>query len=336
MMIHIGVLLVGFTVLSAIILLFAYWYFLPDLQKSIFSKVACTLLLTSLAGLQWCHYLAFSAEFDALNNAYYLWLLLAVPAFFYYFSLFVLFPSSVLSGVHAVHLCPLLTFWLLPVEHVPLIAFVLGTGYTFWFARLVLVMRHQHQRFHFERFFFVLFAIFAAIALALGFLIPHIDAQVFYVTYGSSIGDAMVLVVTAMIIFPDMLTDIQQIAELAYAKSSLGSINIKSKKDQLDQLMMRDKVYQNEELSLAMVADMMQITPHQLSELVNTQYGHGFSRLVRTCRVEYAQRLLEDEPQTSVLAISLMTGFKSQSNFYAAFKEVTGESPGNYRKRIQK
>jgi AraC-like DNA-binding protein len=25
-------------------------------------------------------------------------------------------------------------------------------------------------------------------------------------------------------------------------------------------------------------------------------------------------------------------GFKSQSNFYAAFKEVTGMSPGDYRK----
>jgi AraC-like DNA-binding protein len=26
------------------------------------------------------------------------------------------------------------------------------------------------------------------------------------------------------------------------------------------------------------------------------------------------------------------TGFRSQSSFYAAFKEVTGQSPGDYRK----
>jgi hypothetical protein len=46
----------------------------------------------------------------------------------------------------------------------------------------------------------------------------------------------------------------------------------------------------------------------------------------------YAKVLLLGEPDSSVLAISLETGFKSQSNFYAAFKEITNQSPGQYRK----
>ena len=42
--------------------------------------------------------------------------------------------------------------------------------------------------------------------------------------------------------------------------------------------------------------------------------------------------MLRTDDKSSVLSISMMTGFKSQSNFYTAFKEVTGESPGEYRK----
>ena len=38
----------------------------------------------------------------------------------------------------------------------------------------------------------------------------------------------------------------------------------------------------------------------------------------------------------SVGGISMEVGFKSQSSFYAAFKELTGESPGNYRKNLSK
>ncbi len=143
----------------------------------------------------------------------------------------------------------------------------------------------------------------------------------------------MLLVSTAIIIFPDMLIDIQQIAEIAYAKTKLSGIDVDAKKAQLEKLMQQESVFQNEKLSLKLMAEMLDLSVHQLSELVNTQYGFGFSQFVRTKRVEQAKILLVEEPETSILAISIMTGFQSQSNFYAAFKEITTQSPGNYRKQ---
>jgi len=80
----------------------------------------------------------------------------------------------------------------------------------------------------------------------------------------------------------------------------------------------------------------MELTPHQLSELVNRQFGVNFSRYIREQRVNAAKAILESEPKSSVLSIGLEAGFGTQSNFYAAFKEITGMSPGAYRKSVSK
>jgi len=83
-----------------------------------------------------------------------------------------------------------------------------------------------------------------------------------------------------------------------------------------------------------MVAEAMGLSSHQLSELINVQFGMSFSRYIREQRIQAAKALLAREPDSSILSISLETGFKSQSNFYAAFKEITGQSPGGYRKSL--
>ncbi len=328
--------LVGFTLFSATSLLFAYIFFLPNLQKSSLSRLTCTALLVGLSVLQWFHYQTLTSEFDALQNRIYLLFLLFVPACFYYFSRYVLFPSLEAKWHHALHLIPTVVGLYLPTEIIPPIAFMIGSAYCLWFIHLVLKLRTQQNRFAMERFFFGMFALMAVGALVLGLMLPYINSIIFYTAYGSAIGIAMLLVTTAIIIFPDMLNDIQQMAEMAYAKSKLSGIDVAAKKAQLEKLVQQESVYQNEKLSLKLMAEMIDLSVHQLSELVNTQYGFGFSQWVRMHRIEQAKKLLLDEPQTSILAISIMTGFQSQSNFYAAFKEITSESPGNYRKRMIK
>ena len=57
----------------------------------------------------------------------------------------------------------------------------------------------------------------------------------------------------------------------------------------------------------------------------------GFSRLVRQHRVDAAKKMLIAEPRASVLSVGLSVGFTSQSNFYVAFKEMTGTVPGKFR-----
>ena len=333
MLIHFSVLLIGFTIFSAFSLIIAYFFFLPGLQKSVYSKLACVVLLCGLASLQWCHYLSLTSSFQALDSRLYLLALLSVPASFYYFSRFVLYPDAAVRITQWLHLLPVIAGFFLPEKTIPPMAFMIGSAYCLWYIHVVLKSRTQQNRFHMERFFFGLFAILALSALLIVVAIPYIEPTLYYLAYGNAIGIAMLLVSTAIMVFPDMLSDIQQAAEMAYAKSKLTGVDVTAKKSQLEKLMRQEHVYQNEKLSLSTMADMLDLSPHQLSELVNTAYGFGFSRLIRTLRIEQAKKLLIEEPKTSVLAISIMTGFQSQSNFYTAFKEVTADSPANYRNK---
>ena len=102
--------------------------------------------------------------------------------------------------------------------------------------------------------------------------------------------------------------------------------------EKLRHMMTHDKVFTNENLNLNLVAKDLELSVHQLSELINTRFGIGFSRYIREQRIDAAKRMLIEEPNASVLSIGLSVGFTSQSNFYAAFREITGEAPGQFRK----
>ena len=161
---------------------------------------------------------------------------------------------------------------------------------------------------------------------------PYIDHAYFYYFYASSIGLAFALIVAALMCFPGNCSAIWPNGKISYAASTLKDVHVDASRHKLEQLMKEAKLYQNENLDLAMVAEATNLSVHQLSELVNVQFGMNFSRHIREQRVEAAKKLPATEPKSSVLAIGMETGFKTQSNFYAAFKEITGMSPGAYRK----
>ena len=55
-------------------------------------------------------------------------------------------------------------------------------------------------------------------------------------------------------------------------------------------------------------------------------------RVARASSAE-ARAVLARDQRSSALSVGMMCGFGSQSAFYAAFREVTGESPAAFRKK---
>jgi len=329
---HVNILLTGFSIISLMILLMAYVFFLPDMRKSLEGKLAATALLISLCVLQVSHYAYFSEAIALLEYRLYGGLLLFIPPAFFFFSRVILFPDVVYKKIDFAHgIVPILGI-ALPVSTLAPLGFLLGTAYTFWFAGLIFKLRQHNKRFKFELFFFGLFAVIALATLALCLSLPYINAHIYYVAYSNAISVSILLIVCALLFFPKLLSDILIITELTYATSKLSGVNTTQKRDELERLMSVDHVFQNEALSLSMLAEQLELSPHQLSELINTEFGYGFPRYVREHRIRQAKILLVSEPNSSILSISMNTGFKSQSNFYTAFKEITGMSPGKFRK----
>ena len=330
---QISALLAGFSLVSALILLFAYLFFLEDMRKSRCGKIACAVILLSLAGLQYAHYMFFTEAYDLLSSRLYASLLVIIPPAFFFFAREALFPNVQYRWFDSLHAIALIVSIAIPIQYIPGYAFLFGTAYTFWFALALYKLKDQRSRYRIEFFFFTMFAVMALLALIMGLSLPYLGASAFYLSYSNAISVAMMLVVAALLIFPELLSDIMLITEMAYTSSKLNGVDTPKKVAELNDLMVNDKYYENEDLSLATAAELLQLTSHQLSELINTQHDCSFPKFVRRHRISAAKELLVSQANASVLSISMMTGFKSQSSFYTAFKELTGKSPAEYRKK---
>lgn len=324
----------GFSIVSCFMLCGVYLFSLPGMKKSAIGKITCTGLLLTLALVQISHLLHFLREIELLEQRWYAVLLASVPVNFYFFSRELLFHGEQPSIKDLAHGVVVVIALVAPLPWAVVLSFVAGCGYTALIFFKVLKLRVKIPRFQFERFFFALFLAMNVAALLLGVLAPWLNASVFYHGYSVSISIAMVLVTTALLVFPELLSDVLLASETVYAKSKLGNVDVTQVKNRLQQLMVAERCFENENLTLADVAEQLGVSSQQLSELVNSCFNLSFPRYVRHHRVEAAKQMLIAEPQASVLSVGMATGFKSQSSFYTAFKEHTGYTPAGFRRDI--
>jgi AraC-like DNA-binding protein len=322
----------GFSAVSAVLLLLAYALLISVPGKSIYSVASCVALVAGLSAIQIGHLLYFVGGPEPLDSFYYRLALFVVPSAFYSFGRWAILPGEAFRPAQLIHLLPIPLLLVLPLNVALPILFLFGAGYSVWLGHLVYGLRSQRKQFRFEFLYFTVMSILAVIVLGLGFAIPHIDDAYFYNFYNNAVGVGVAIMLVALVGNPDLIGDLSEAARAKYGTSTLRDVDVEACLAKLNRLMIHDKAYQNESLSLASMASALGISGHQLSELVNTRLGVGFSRYVRECRVNAAKTLLISAPGRSILSIGMDTGFRSQSAFYAAFKEVTGQSPGDYRR----
>lgn len=327
-------LLIGFSLPAIALLLAAQWSVHRGTDHTWLTRGAGGVLLLGLAALQWLH-----AEHllhgRALQTPLYIGVLfLVAPAFFLFFRGALRMPGSE-HPLLLLHFVPaLIAPWLDPHVAIPL-SFAIGTAYALRLSVMVSRLRAQRRRFGLELRVFLLFAVVALAVLLLGLGLPWLGLRWFVLGYASLIGLALWLALYLLLRFPDLPGQAAEAVRAAYAVSTLTRVDRDAAVSRLDQRMTQDRLYTDEALSLASLAAAVELTPHQLSELINTQFGVGFSRYLRERRVAAAQRMLLDEPQASVLSVGLAVGFSSQSNFYVAFRDITGEVPGRFRSRMR-
>lgn len=322
---------VGFSVGTALLLSLALWTAYRDYALPWPHRSAGTLMLLGLALTQVAHgqYLQDGAE---IANRIYGIVLLLQSAGYYWLFLGVLRPAQALRPVEYLPFALLAAAgWWLPPAVLIVVTLALGTTVSLHLALLVYRLRAQRRWFQLELRVIAAFGVMAVTVALLGLAAPWLSWRYFVAIYSALISLSFALVLYLLLRFPDLLRKTEEAVSVAYAVSTLSKVDVARAVAQLNHLLDTEKIYVDESLHLASVAGLCGLSTHQLSELVNTQFAMSFSRLLRSKRVAAAQAMLVDEPRASVLSVGMAVGFSSQSNFYSAFKEITGTVPGQFR-----
>ena len=122
-----------------------------------------------------------------------------------------------------------------------------------------------------------------------------------------------------------------------YEKSGLTEEKVKEYFSILDKIMKEDKPYLNSNLTLKQLADKLEISTHNLSQIINTKLNQNFFDYVNQYRVEEVKQYLEDPEKKNITLLSLGfdAGFNSKSSFNSIFKRYTGKTPSEYQKQIK-
>tara|TARA_B100002051_G_scaffold276762_1_gene327661 strand:+ start:16788 stop:17837 length:1050 start_codon:yes stop_codon:yes gene_type:complete len=136
------------------------------------------------------------------------------------------------------------------------------------------------------------------------------------------------------LIHPDLIHSLKEDYQIRYARSRISHLDLDSIETRLDRLMDEERPYLDEDFNLAALSAELDMTPHQVSEMLNSRLGCSFPDFVNGYRIRAALQMLREERDRSILSIGLAVGFNSRSSFHRSFKKHTGKTPRSYREEI--
>ncbi len=144
---------------------------------------------------------------------------------------------------------------------------------------------------------------------------------------------AIVLAFFYSVHYPNFFATLrEELQKKRYEHTRLDGIDLEKIQEQLTELMEKQKVYLDPDLRLSMLADELNISPHQLSRILNESYRMNFNEFINMFRIKEASRLLTDQPQRTVISIAFEVGFNTKSAFNKQFLKFTGSTPAVFRK----
>lgn len=120
-----------------------------------------------------------------------------------------------------------------------------------------------------------------------------------------------------------------------YRKSGLKASDVEVLYRKLLSLMDQEKPYLEPKISLSQLAEKLEITPNNLSQVINQCDRNNFYDFVNRYRVREFISLATspDNKHISLLGLAFDAGFNSKSSFNQVFKKTTGTTPREYLKQ---
>jgi len=130
----------------------------------------------------------------------------------------------------------------------------------------------------------------------------------------------------------DLLSTGQQAIRYANKKISLEQAMALTEK--LEKLILEEELYKNPDLKLNDLSKKINISGHQLSQLLNDNLGKSFAAYINGFRINEACKLIINDKSIKLEAIGYEVGFNSKSTFYTAFKKHKQTTPTLYKEQL--
>ncbi|WP_431804119.1 helix-turn-helix domain-containing protein [Halobacillus andaensis] len=126
--------------------------------------------------------------------------------------------------------------------------------------------------------------------------------------------------------------------ELTVVQAYLNVMKQRNQTSVVSPLVHRAKnyIFQNltDDINLKVIAEELHVNPNYLSSVFNKDTGTSITKYINAHRVKEAKELLTNT-QYSLMEISILLGYNSQSYFTRVFKKHEGISPKDFRQKLQ-
>lgn len=119
-----------------------------------------------------------------------------------------------------------------------------------------------------------------------------------------------------------------------YKKSGLTNSLSTELKDNLIYLFDHEKIYKVNDLSLDIIADRLNTTRHNASQVINEHFNINFHELVNKYRIHEAKSILDTDSlhNLNIIDIAYEVGYNNKVTFNKAFKKDTDLTPSEYQR----
>lgn len=104
---------------------------------------------------------------------------------------------------------------------------------------------------------------------------------------------------------------------------------------QMTSLIEEQELYRRKNLRIADVASELATNKTYVSAILNNLSGEKFTSLITRYRIEYAQRLMREQPGMLLDEVADQSGFSSRTTFFRSFKALTGMTPQEWKKSVR-
>ncbi len=137
--------------------------------------------------------------------------------------------------------------------------------------------------------------------------------------------------VVFILLYRKKTNDLSSLSTQKYTDKKLNDEDAQLIIGKLKKVMTEKELFKNPNLKVNDLAKTINISAHQLSQVLNDNFEKSFTLFVNEYRINEACKILLEDTNLTIDAVSDEVGFNSKSTFFATFKKIKGMTPSVFQ-----